>query len=526
MKRIMAYIMFLMMVMATMSTNVNATENWLWPLGSAYGYNNITSSYGYRTYNNRNHNGVDIGAPAGTKIYASRGGIISESNENKSAGNYVVVDHGDGYTTKYMHMSKRAVKKGEKVSRGTVIGYVGNTGDSQGNHLHFEMKYSGSYVNTNPADYPIKGSVVNGVKGKIKYSFDMGIKESEAGKAETVGISNPNQVVKNGSRGAGVVELQQSLNKIMNAGLDVDGKCGPKTVTAIKEFQKKYGLEVDGAAGPKTNAKINELLKHNHTYKNHYEEAHPHKRYKLCECGDKVYVEGSKMDSNCEICYPPHQHSFKTGYEKVHPHKVYRVCSCGTVEYTGEFRKVEGCEECHEHNFAFETEKKHPHKEYRICNDCGYEEYTGEFTVVETCKLCYPEEKEKRTLKLQIGIPQMYIDGVRTEIDPGRGTVPIMKNNRTLLPVRAVVETFDAYVIWDENEEKITVIRDDITIQLWIDSTIAYVNDEEYELDVVPVVINSRTFMPLRFIAENLGLTVGWNEANQTVTVEGTIQKR
>ncbi len=91
-----------------------------------------------------NHSGTDIGgAPVGTEIYAAHGGVVLTSESHWSYGNYVVVSRGDGITTLYAHMSKRAVKAGDVVRQGQVIGYVGTTGRSTGPHLHFEVRVNG-----------------------------------------------------------------------------------------------------------------------------------------------------------------------------------------------------------------------------------------------------------------------------------------------------------------------------------------------------------------------------------------------
>ncbi len=118
---------------------------YLWPLS---GYYNITSKYGYRIHpvlgTNKMHTGIDIGAPNGTKIMAANAGTVTFAGRNSGYGNYVVVSHGGGYSTLYAHMSKYCVSEGQKVSKGTVIGYVGSTGMSTGNHLHFEALKNGS----------------------------------------------------------------------------------------------------------------------------------------------------------------------------------------------------------------------------------------------------------------------------------------------------------------------------------------------------------------------------------------------
>jgi len=89
------------------------------------------------------YNGVDIAAPSGTPIYAAAGGsvVVAKNNDayNGGYGNYIVIDHGNGTQTLYAHMSSTAVSGGS-VSKGDLIGYVGNTGRSTGNHLHFEVR--------------------------------------------------------------------------------------------------------------------------------------------------------------------------------------------------------------------------------------------------------------------------------------------------------------------------------------------------------------------------------------------------
>lgn len=92
----------------------------------------------YKTW--RRHNGIDFGAPSGTRILAVKSGKVVASTSNSSAGNYVKIDHGGGVTSTSMHMRSRAVATGATVAKGQVIGYVGTTGTSTSDHLHFEMR--------------------------------------------------------------------------------------------------------------------------------------------------------------------------------------------------------------------------------------------------------------------------------------------------------------------------------------------------------------------------------------------------
>ena len=118
-------------------------------------YTAMTSPYGWRIHpisgTRKFHYGVDLAAPTGTPIYATRSGTVSAATYGSSAGYYVQIDHGDGYRSIYMHMTHYVVSAGQNVSQGQVIGYCGSTGGSTGPHLHFGISYNGSYVN--PANY-------------------------------------------------------------------------------------------------------------------------------------------------------------------------------------------------------------------------------------------------------------------------------------------------------------------------------------------------------------------------------------
>lgn len=111
----------------------------------------VSSRYGQRW--GTTHKGLDIAAPKGTPIYAAGSGKITTSSYgwNGGYGNYVVIDHGSGVTTAYGHCSSLVAKYGQKVNKGDLIAYVGNTGDSQGNHLHFEIRVNG--IAQNPQNY-------------------------------------------------------------------------------------------------------------------------------------------------------------------------------------------------------------------------------------------------------------------------------------------------------------------------------------------------------------------------------------
>jgi murein DD-endopeptidase MepM/ murein hydrolase activator NlpD len=98
---------------------------------------------------NRPHRGIDYSAPVGTPVYASGDGRIAQSSFTAPNGNFIVIQHGQQYQTKYLHLQKRAVRVGERVRQGQLIGWVGSTGYSTGPHLHYEFLVNG--VHRNPA---------------------------------------------------------------------------------------------------------------------------------------------------------------------------------------------------------------------------------------------------------------------------------------------------------------------------------------------------------------------------------------
>lgn len=121
--------------------------SFLWPVPSS---GRITSYFGGREAPikgaSTSHKGIDIGASSGSDIKAAAGGSVVIATYSSSAGNYVMISHGGGVYTVYMHMKSMAVSEGDEVSKGQVIGYVGSTGNSTGPHLHFGIRVDGSYV--------------------------------------------------------------------------------------------------------------------------------------------------------------------------------------------------------------------------------------------------------------------------------------------------------------------------------------------------------------------------------------------
>lgn len=134
--------------LALKGDNPPSNATWITPVSGF----RLTSAFGMRKHPvlkvNRMHNGVDMACAAGTPIYATRAGTVTTASyQANGAGNYVSINHLDGFSSIYMHMTHYVVSKGQSVSQGQLIGYVGNTGISTGDHLHFGVSYAGTYVN-------------------------------------------------------------------------------------------------------------------------------------------------------------------------------------------------------------------------------------------------------------------------------------------------------------------------------------------------------------------------------------------
>lgn len=123
------------------------------------------------------------------------------------------------------------------------------------------------------------------------------------------------------------------------------------------------------------------------------------------------------------------------------------------------------------------------------------------------------------SVKLQIDNPIMTVDGAKTEIDPGNGTRPVIIDGRTLVPIRAIIETFGGSVAWDGATQTVTLKLKNDTINLVINSTTAWFNGKSTVLDVAPAIINERTMLPIRFVAEKFGLQVDWNGTKRIVSI-------
>ncbi len=119
---------------------------------------------------------------------------------------------------------------------------------------------------------------------------------------------------------------------------------------------------------------------------------------------------------------------------------------------------------------------------------------------------------------MQINDPVMTVDGKKINIDEN-GTAPIIVNGRTLVPIRTVIENIGGNVQWDNSTRQTTLNYKNNKIVLTVGSKTAYLNDSENTLDTAPEIINGRTMLPIRFIAEGFKFGVNWNKDTQTITI-------
>ncbi len=132
-------------------SSIQGTGQFIWPVGA----DSITSDFGNRVHpvygTDKFHSGVDIGAADGANIGAADAGTVVYSGVMGGYGNCVMIDHGNGYTTLYAHMSSISMSKGDTVSQGDLVGQVGSTGVATGPHLHYEVRQNGSTID--PMDF-------------------------------------------------------------------------------------------------------------------------------------------------------------------------------------------------------------------------------------------------------------------------------------------------------------------------------------------------------------------------------------
>lgn|GEM_PF-2344818 len=128
-------------------------------------------------------------------------------------------------------------------------------------------------------------------------------------------------------------------------------------------------------------------------------------------------------------------------------------------------------------------------------------------------------EGERGFILMTIDDPMMSVNGAISEIDPGRGTVPIVIDGRTLMPIRAAIEAMGGSMGWSEAERRISLESGAYSVNMWVNQRNFTVNGVQNELDVPPQIINERTMMPIRFVAENIGCEIAWVASTRQIII-------
>lgn len=146
------------------------------------------------------------------------------------------------------------------------------------------------------------------------------------------------------------------------------------------------------------------------------------------------------------------------------------------------------------------------------------------FTFITGCTAAEDSKQalnDELLLTMQIGNPIMTVNGLEKNIDDG-DTAPTIVNDRTLVPVRAIIESMGGSVNWDSDTSTAILEYNNDIITLTIGSKIAYFNDSANTLDTAPQIINDRTMLPIRFIAESFKFDVDWEQSSQTITIKNS----
>jgi len=126
---------------------------------------------------------------------------------------------------------------------------------------------------------------------------------------------------------------------------------------------------------------------------------------------------------------------------------------------------------------------------------------------------------EKHFILMKLDETMMNVDGIPEEIDPGRGTTPVNRSGRVILPISSLIKKIGGEVAWDAKDRKITLKVGAREVVMWVDKTDLIIDGKESEMDVAPVIINDRTMVPVRFAAESSGCKVEWLNASQEIVV-------
>lgn len=143
----------------------------------------------------------------------------------------------------------------------------------------------------------------------------------------------------------------------------------------------------------------------------------------------------------------------------------------------------------------------------------------SEETEITTPEIITENETQREFILMEIGSPDMMIGEEVYEIDPGRDTVPVVQNGRTLVPIRAIVEAMGGEVDWDGEEQMVSIEANGHSVSMWLGSKTIKVDGRRKSIDMAPTAINGRTMLPIRFVAENLGYQIEWIASTEQILI-------
>ncbi|MDR3120447.1 MAG: copper amine oxidase N-terminal domain-containing protein [Clostridiales bacterium] len=129
------------------------------------------------------------------------------------------------------------------------------------------------------------------------------------------------------------------------------------------------------------------------------------------------------------------------------------------------------------------------------------------------------ERMPRGFILMQIGKDTMSVNGNVVEIDPGRGTTPVVINERTMAPIRAIIEAMDGSVGWDEGAARVSLGANGRSVEMWLEQNEILVDGAPQTIDVAPTTVNDRTMLPIRFVAENVGCAIEWIGSAEEIVI-------
>jgi murein DD-endopeptidase MepM/ murein hydrolase activator NlpD len=460
------------------------------------------------------HAGIDI---SGTKldVYAAADGIVRDAHTSDSSGRgkYVIIEHENpsdsktSYYSIYQHLDSISVKKGATVKAGAVIAKSGKTdGTSDGGayHLHFG-------ITLGPRGYTTTVNTMEGGGWFVKSGTT-----AQAGRSYGRIVTNPSTTTSGVNNRAsalyhsGSVTYTFDVNKV---------SIGPAAVpTPIPsptpiEFTPEQILEEEREESeeqePELEPEPDELM--------------PDPDPIIVVPNNGIALEAVVTELGVKLNWAPSGNAlgyriFRGRYESDEGISITDF-PLATKEYvdvnvesdTAYWYAIAAVEA--EASFNTTTMELTPER-------LGPRSAAIEAATEEIITDDETDGVKKHFILMKINDPQMLVDEEYQEIDPpGRGTTPILRSERTMVPIRAIIEAMDGEVGWDAGSRTVSLDAGEYSVSMQIGNKGITANGEAKEMDVAPEIINERTMLPLRFVAENMGCEIAWIGATREIII-------